>query len=1251
VRRVSAWLYSSTFVERRRAMHSRLAAITTFAALVAAIVAGAAVAGSSESDRRGGALRPASDFPGLAQAQDAADKRAARRRAKLRRPEARAKRRRSRTAFKNLGRAAALRLARRSFDDVFAQPVWRGLAPGHGQRVRRYLDDFSAELEDAAGTRSVATSTLPLRTRDAAGRAVPVDLGLAPRGDALAPQAPLVETRIGRRARSGVALGRGGLRVRPVGAADVAGTLVNDRLFYPDVNGADADTDLLIEPRDTGAELMWQLRSAAAPDQHALALDLPPGAKLRASARVPGAAEVVRGEQLIAFISPPSAVDADGSPVRTSYEVAGDTLDVNVAHRAADVRYPLLVDPEFNVIEDFFDPNWTGDPSDGGFSGWSPGYRGPAATLQEVFNAANYGWALHISAKPWVGYRAYDFAEFLWTARKHSYIYRADFLHMTYTARTWSGSSEAKSCLLVGLYATRVPDVWENNGTAHRWDPNWHFCNTDRSNYIQSGICSSSNCNPGVGTDGNAAVFAFYAVHPGEGNSGFAGVSRVVLYLRDRHPPKVLSTNHSQNLTDAINQGQWLPGGVGVSTTPRATDWGLGLARLELINRLTERKIPGYSAGSNPRYLWCSFSSSAHDTTPDANGFIDAGADKGDRNHGCQAASTPPGTTAPDNETVAQTFDYSTDQLDEGIHTYGVDAYDIVGIKNDPPTSGWTVKVDRTPPEIYSVQGSLWDRRNQPTDHRREGVYEPTYTLSASARDGVPGASRSGLASIEIQVDGDTKFTWTASCAGQDNCSDTSAPWTFNSDDYTDGDHTITVIAKDALATEPGVVASDHTATQSFTVTVDRRGDIYNATHYEADPATGVPLIAEEWARAGTTTGRSVDSESITTRHAPPCDLDDQYGPTCGEIRMRSRYSESSPTEGDTWTVYRGTSANDHRLEPATEIAQAIELGSSVSPTERGPIEDALAPWQNPPPAAGTEYELYEMTETVDESEPADPPDGGEEEQVTSNRTLTFRLWIDRTTRMALKASVRGPSGEDYGTVYYKYSKGRLEDEQVPDDFFSVERPSHVDHEKTVQFRDDQAIGQTTDQEGATFYPYYVGPQITLPSGVYCLGTGMTIRMNEPGTDTITEPEANVDDTYPEETTLGPPDPLGPDTTVEVTYERLAPGTTCVPGIGDLQGPPMIVRSTSSASSTAAAWRRSYQETGTAIQMDPLHEDFLRGGVQPVFVGASSNTAYIVRVDDDTSAALIETGGTAIIVVGQFDRGSIGMVAAELEVR
>jgi VCBS repeat protein len=130
----------------------------------------------------------------------------------------------------------------------------------------------------------------------------------------------------------------------------------------------------------------------------------------------------------------------------------------------------------------------------------------------------------------------------------------------------------------------------------------------------------------------------------------------------------------------------------------------------------------------------------------------------------------------------------------EGASTYTTTTTDLVGNSNNGPS--WTARVDNSPPVLGPLSGSLWDARRSTLDP------STTYTLNVSATDGstsTPAAERSGVASIDISVDGQSEEYVSQDCTaatGSCSLSDTS---TLDASTLTAGTHTVDVAATDQL--------------------------------------------------------------------------------------------------------------------------------------------------------------------------------------------------------------------------------------------------------------------------------------------------------------------------------------------------------------------------------------------------------------------------------------------------------------------
>jgi hypothetical protein len=368
-------------------------------------------------------------------------------------------------------------------------------------------------------------------------------------------------------------------------------------------------------------------------------------------------------------------------------------------------------------------------------------------------------------------------------------------------------------------------------------------------------------------------------------------------------------------------------------------------------------------------------------------------------------------------------FSYSAASLSEGVHHAQVTAHDVIG-NTSLPGKEWDIKVDKSKPSAPVISGTMWDHRNQQTDHRNEGLYDPTFTLNASSGD-----TYSGLKSIDVQVDTGTPMHYVAACSGSDGCSDT---YRINgtTSDYADGDHTITVTAKDQLADRPGVNNANHTSTTTFTVTIDRNGDIYHATDWEGDPTTA-DTDGEEYAQINTQNMRHVDHSTLVTRNLVTC-LNDAQG--CAQERSQTRFVQDDPAATDDYTTTTGTSHDDARLRDDSELLAPANSGLGP-PTSSGPITDALELWQQPPPAHGTTYLLYTITDPT-------VTDGQQEDEVK-------KLWLDSATMMPLRRQVSSGASVE-SDVYYSYDKGRLTSGEVAPDFFAAPAPANLGQTDSV---------------------------------------------------------------------------------------------------------------------------------------------------------------------------------------------------------
>jgi hypothetical protein len=140
--------------------------------------------------------------------------------------------------------------------------------------------------------------------------------------------------------------------------------------------------------------------------------------------------------------------------------------------------------------------------------------------------------------------------------------------------------------------------------------------------------------------------------------------------------------------------------------------------------------------------------------------------------------------------------------LSDGSYSFRVKATDPA---DNSSTATRTFTVDTSPPEVV-LSGPL-------AGADAESIAGGSYKLHVAATDGdpsSPSAERSGVKSVEILVDGQSKDYAEQSCAAG-NCP-LSRDWTFNTADYSSGAHTVDVVARDQLG---------HQTTQDLSFSVD----------------------------------------------------------------------------------------------------------------------------------------------------------------------------------------------------------------------------------------------------------------------------------------------------------------------------------------------------------------------------------------------------------------------------------------------
>jgi hypothetical protein len=629
----------------------------------------------------------------------------------------RRERARSRHRYRHLRPRAALRVAEDQFGDFVTAPVWSTAAlEDRVGDIKEYLTDRSGLIDAPGGGSEVLESTLPLRVRDADGVERPVDLTLQDEGDAFRPAASLGRVSVSTEGTGRVTFGDEGFSVTPEGQSSGRGRRSHGRAFFPNT-GTDSDT--WIEAQPGGVEFATLLRSPGSPNALKLRFALPGGAELKLAG--PGGAQVVHGDDTLAAIAPPIAVDAQGRSVPVEYKLEGSKLVVRVPHQSGEYAYPILVDP--NVTESWLD--WE-DGTAKDYTGWFYTQTGPFNSAPSFVNPdTSKFWAgagLYVWTDGEHSYQAGGSGTWSFRAPGDSFISRIDYSHLDHFY-----DSQRDVCAIEGFWKnksnpTSEADKWDL-GTAKPFNgpgvpsPRWSCGGTTQDSYVHCSSAGPGPCGWDGFTRGNSAVLQL-RVRADSGLTHAADVAHlggIAVAEADDRPPRITS------VSDPNRPAGWTKSASG-TVTATATDDGLGVHYLGLQHPNTvgqpvsdnrEFRLPADPGNPNSMSVPC-----------------------GDRNYRCPASWRP----APDNA-WSPAFDWTTSDLPEGTSHFGFRVLDAAARTAtgtiDAPTyeaSPWDVKVDRSAPSTPTGSGEAG------TDGR--WVRDGTRDIVLSANDPYSGVQK-----------------------------------------------------------------------------------------------------------------------------------------------------------------------------------------------------------------------------------------------------------------------------------------------------------------------------------------------------------------------------------------------------------------------------------------------------------------------------------------------------------------------------
>jgi tripartite motif-containing protein 71 len=582
----------------------------------------------------------------------------------------------------------------------------------------------------------VVQSSLPMALETGPRKWAAVNLGLRGANGGFEPIEPLVPVRLPARLGEGAQIPSAGVSITPVDAqgAPLAGSEgVQDGTGVLFANtGTDADT--VLKPSTLGVEADTVLRSVESPEVLYYKVTLPQGASL-VQVEGLGSVHVVKEGEVIGAIPAPQATDASGAEVPAKMSVSGSTLVVDVPHRSGSYEYPIVVDPEYEVIW------WNITPVNWEFHEWSGYTYGSSST--EL-------WMKHAGTT----HQASDYAawtEFTPGDTKFYEFYVKDDMYPTYSGSE-TGYQEATFGFMTSWIALVNPSTGAEDGISLSGIPYRK----------EATVCIELGCSPEKAPEGEGVRFEISTTEPsGPGpadESPFGGSATNVATADAQEKGKHAKVEYNtwSNVIDSgtanvmYGSSTWFGPGGGAFEF-KAKDEGLGIAetKVEYLNPTSKawEGIGGNNYQSGPLI-------------------------------GCSGVLC----TTPEN----QVFTYATlsKALPGGTDTIRVAARDPMpySTSSEYGEGTATIKVDTTKPTGIKLSGLEGSGTNVE-------LSEVEAHVKAEASD-----SQSGIREIGLYVDGKEIGKGGGSCSG--SCTATNA-WSLNGAELGAGTFPLSVKATD----------------------------------------------------------------------------------------------------------------------------------------------------------------------------------------------------------------------------------------------------------------------------------------------------------------------------------------------------------------------------------------------------------------------------------------------------------------------
>jgi hypothetical protein len=381
-------------------------------------------------------------------------------------------------------------------------------------------------------------------------------------------------------------------------------------------------------------------------------------------------------------------------------------------------------------------------------------------------------------------------------------------------------------------------------------------------------------------------------------------------------------------------------------------------------------------------------------------------------------------------EEEALTFTYDSAVWGKGRHTVTVSATDRRDFETE---QSFTIDESEGPGIEYG--GPLFLRRGNPM-----GTELRELTINLTQTDHSALAPRPGVQSYQVFVDGSPVTEPVTQTCEEGNCGMEDS-WTMDPTEFSNGSHFVQVEAVDQagnsnrthfeIEIDNGDPCADQDEAEPEACGLSGY-QIIEATEFEELEGERAEAVAEEWIQPGTKNERRANN-SEASRGTTACPEDPES--TCEEVRVFGPESESD----DQLFVTVSTELEDPDLETVTDL-NAFTPDEGQEPIATGPINEALAPWQDAPPGHGSTYEAFEDVPKLEASESEGPELEPEEEEIEEEGLGVKTIWwIDSKTGLPLRKLEE--VGPDVRRFYFDFGQRERSADELPPNFFLAEMP------------------------------------------------------------------------------------------------------------------------------------------------------------------------------------------------------------------